>query len=152
MISGCLKRHVTAAMSAAAPVHMPMLERRPRSLGTFTAREFYGAALSESLKKRDSQGEDVVELDQDDQRDADPGRKDQAQESRDCVEGLGDQDAPAHQEDHLGQALLPEKLGSDAVFETREQACPEQNDVEPVFDQGDPQPVETSEEQGRERH
>src|SRR2546427_915645 len=33
MISGCLKRQVTAAMRAAAPVQMPMLERSPRSVG-----------------------------------------------------------------------------------------------------------------------
>ena len=36
MISGCLKRQVTAAINAAAPVQMPMLDRSPRSVGTFT--------------------------------------------------------------------------------------------------------------------
>ena len=42
MISGCLNRHVTAAISAAAPTQMPMLDRRSvGALKPLKARGFY---------------------------------------------------------------------------------------------------------------
>ena len=42
MISGCLNRHVTAAISAAAPTQIPMLDRRSvGALKPLKARGFY---------------------------------------------------------------------------------------------------------------
>src|SRR4029077_15003091 len=64
-------------------------------------------ASSKTVQDRDPGRQDVIELDQNDQTDADPGREDHAERGRARVQGLGDQDAPAHQVSHVGPTLVP---------------------------------------------
>src|SRR4029077_18272649 len=96
--------------SAAAAVQMPMLERSPRLAGMFTARAFYGAgrgpSLSKTVQDRDPGRQDVIELNQEDQHDADDRGKDHAEQRRGGVQRLGDQDPSTHQVNHLAPALL----------------------------------------------
>src|SRR5690349_20066585 len=106
----------------------------------------------EAVQDRDPRREDVVELDQDDQRDAHPGRKDQGEGGRAGVERLGDQDAPPHEVRHVAPVLRLEQVGPKAVLEARPQRRPEQDDVQPVFDQRHLEPIEMSQQQGGERH
>src|SRR5713101_4511540 len=132
--------------------HAPSSREKSGSIDTDSAGAWSSSVRSKTAQKRDPRCKNVVDLDQDDQGAADPCRKYHGQQSRAGVERLCDQNASAHEDREVMGVLFPEEVRAQTILETRKQGCPEQDDVEPVFDQCDPEPVVTGQQQGRERH
>src|SRR5713101_1819672 len=77
--------------------HAPSSREKSGSTDTDCAGAWNSSVRSKTAQKRDPRCKNVVDLDQDDQSDADPCRKYHAQQSRGGVERLRDQNASAHE-------------------------------------------------------
>src|SRR5208283_3939816 len=96
-------------------------------------------------------GNREIELDEDDEANA-PGRAEQAKESPEGVERLGDLDPPADGRGRLVAVVGLEEPIASGVAPARVQRSSEKDYVYPVFEQGGPIRVEFREELGGKRH
>src|SRR5207253_4890180 len=104
----------------------------PPSHRTSRALRPYG---SEAVQNRDARRDHVIQLDQEDQGNAHPGRKENAGGRCDRIQGLGDQNPGPHQWYDFRNLRLLEQVRLESVLKSGEQCHAQENDVEPVLDQ-----------------
>src|SRR5438105_7558678 len=121
----------------------------PPSNRTSRALKPYG---SEAVQNRDARRDHVIQLDQEDQGNAYPGRKENAGGRCDRIQGLGDQNPGAHQWCDLRNLRLLEQVRPKSVLKSGEQRHAQEHDVEPVLDERQSKSWKASQQRGREWH
>src|SRR5947208_2084870 len=107
---------------------------------------------SEGVENRDARRDHVIQLDQEDQGNAYPGRKENAGGRCDRIQGLGDQNPGAHQWCDLRNLRLLEQVRPKSVLKSGEQRHAQEHDVEPVLDERQSKSWKASQQRGREWH